>query len=268
MKTDKFLLLGTDTKMTECKRCLNKLGYSAHCEENEEFLNKMIEFDNIILPLPTVKNGIVIGTDAGFECIVNSLDKRQNLFYGNVENVVTDKSVYSYYYNESFYKKNSRLTAQGTLKIILDNVCKDLTDLKVCLLGYGCCGKAICRMLFNLSVNVNVFTRSESSKKSAEELGLCVADINEIDVSICDFDVIINTVPYNIITEKALKSLNRNNLYIEIASAPYGFDIERSDISGFRYILASALPGKYTPQSVGENIAHTVLEILKEVKLG
>ncbi len=268
MKTDKFLLLGKDAKMSECKRYLNGLGYSAYCVENEDFLNIINEYNNIILPLPTVKNGVVPGTNVDFEYIINSLDKQQNLFYGNVENVATDKSAFSYYYNESFLEKNSRLTAQGTLKIILDNVCKDLTALKVCVLGYGYCGKAISKMLFNLDVRVKVFTRSESSKSSAIEFGLFVADINEIELSLHIFDVIINTVPYNIITDKAIKSLGRDNLYIEIASSPYGLDIARSDISEFKYILASALPGKYTPISVGENIAETVLEILKEVKLG
>ena len=59
-------------------------------------------------------------------------------------------------------------------------------------------------------------------------------------------------------TDKAIKTLDTDNLYIEIASEPYGFDIKKTDTSQFKYILASALPGKYAPISVGQNIAKTV----------
>ena len=90
--------------------------------------------------------------------------------------------------------------------------------------------------------------------------------MQEINSEICNYDIIINTVPYNIISNEAVKSLNFSNLYIEVASKPYGFDYSLIDISGFKYINAYSLPGRYTPESAGQNIARTVIRMIEEAE--
>ena len=81
-----------------------------------------------------------------------------------------------------------------------------------------------------------------------------------------DFDIIVNTVPYNILDRGTMERLTSKNLYVEIASKPYGFNINETDKYNFRYILAESLPGRFTPTSAGANIADTVIELIKEGK--
>ncbi|HCT17325.1 MAG TPA: hypothetical protein DIW36_08120 [Ruminococcaceae bacterium] len=63
-----------------------------------------------------------------------------------------------------------------------------------------------------------------------------------------------------------MERLTSKNLYVEIASKPYGFNINETDKYNFRYILAESLPGRFTPTSAGANIADTVIELIKEGK--
>ena len=63
-----------------------------------------------------------------------------------------------------------------------------------------------------------------------------------------------------------MEKLTKQNLYVEIASKPYGFNINEIDKYNFRYVLAESLPGRFTAESAGAYIADTVTEILKEGK--
>lgn len=269
MKADNFLIAGSDKKMIECKNRLKNLGYEAVCFEGEAFWENFDCYNNIILPLPSISNGTVAGTGGkSLNYLKSLLRAEQRVFYSNIENITSNDFGYSYYYDESFLVKNSRLTAQGVLKIILENTEKDMFLLKAAVIGYGRCGKAICKMLNNNGFDVTSFSRNSKSKAFAENDGCNIKDISQIDLLISSFDIIINTVPHNIISEKGIETLSTDNLYIEVASKPYGFDISKSDIFNFKYVLGSSLPGKYTPVSAGVNIADTVIEILKEGKYG
>lgn len=268
MKADNFLIAGSDKKMIECKNRLKHLGYEAVSFEGEAFWENLDCYNNIILPLPSISNGTVAGTGKTLNYLKSLLKSDQRVFYGNIENIISNDFGCSYYYDESFLVKNSRLTAQGVIKIILENTERDLFLLNAAVIGYGRCGKAVCRTLMNNGLDVTSFSRSSKSKAFAENDGCKIKDISEIDLLISSFDIIINTVPHNIISERGIETLSQDNLYIEVASKPYGFDISKSDIFNFKYVLGSSLPGKYTPVSAGVNIADTVIEILKEGKYG
>ncbi len=264
----KFLIAGNDKKMSECQKRLSFLGCEAECKTGEDFFKALPMYEYIILPLPSVANGTVAYTGKTVDELKATIDENQRVFFGNIHPNSFGKKGYSYYYDEAFLIKNSRLTAQGVLKTILENTQRDLTSLKVAVFGFGRCGKAICRLLKSCDLNVTVFLRKRDAAVLAESYGYTVSHISEIDKKISDYDIIVNTVPFNIIGENSLKKLTQDNLYIEVASKPYGFDISRADVYNFKYVLAESLPGRFTPVSAGENIADTVMEILKEGRYG
>lgn len=265
MQGEKFLLIGNDKKMQACANRLIQRGYFATCCEKEEIGNILPFYPNIILPLPTLANGIISGTGLSSEGFAELLGKTQRVFYGNLSYNPFGERALSYY-NESFLVKNSRLTAQGTLRIILENTDRDIYSMKAAVLGYGRCGKAICKVLQSNGADVVSVSRSHYSTTVAENEKLSTMRFEEFFGNIQNFDVIVNTVPYNIIGKAAAERLTKKNLYIEIASKPYGFNINETDKYNFRYILAESLPGRFTPASAGENIADTVIEMIKEGK--
>lgn len=259
MQAEKFLIVGNDKKMQACRNRLTSLDFDASCCDGKDFEEKLPLFSYIILPLPTLANGFISGTEMTVDKLCKMLSNNQLVFYGNLGSNPFGKNGRCYY-NENFLLKNSRLTAQGTLRLILENTDKDLRDLNAAVLGYGRCGKAICKALSTNGMGTTVVTRKPSETVLAENKNTVVISINKFVEKIADFDIIINTVPHNILDKETMKKLSKRNLYIEIASKPYGFNINEIDKYIFRYILAEGLPGRFTPTSAGANIADTVIK--------
>lgn len=258
----KILVFGNDEKMQSCKSRLNELGFTAESASSE--IEKIISgYSEIILPLPAVSDGYINGTDITLDRFIRLLKKEHTVLCSNISAEEFPCKVISYY-NESFIKKNSHLTAQGTLKIILDIIKTDLSLMRAAVIGYGNCGREICRILKNCGAEVTAYIRSEKSACEAQKNGIKIENINKLN-NLSQFDIIINTVPVNIIGDRVLESLTEKNLYIEIASAPYGFNIKNAEKYRFTFVLASSLPGKFTPVGAGINIADTAVDILKEV---
>lgn len=268
MKTEKFLIAGNDIKMTECKKHLESLGYDAINCIDDVFWLQLNNYKNIILSLPTEINGVIVGTGEDINFLLKKVEQNQRIFYGNLKDNPFENNGYCYYLDKNFLEYNSKLTAQGVLKLIFDNIQSDITDLKIALVGYGKCGEAIGRLLIANDTDVTVFSRSLLSRINCEKQGCSWKNINEINSNFTDYDVIINTVPANIISSKAINSLTARNLYIEVASQPYGFDISEADLKGFKYINGYSLPGRFTPVSAGKNIAQTVMRMIKEGEYG
>lgn len=261
MQVEKFLIIGNDKKQQACRNRLNERGFVAACCDGEAVFDEMRHYSSIILPIPTLANGCISGTRLTLSELEQELSREQRVFYGNLDySPFGEKSVS--YYNESFLVKNSRLTAQGVLRLMLENTDKDLSTLKAAVLGYGRCGKAICKSLRANGVSTFSVSRKAYSAVLAENDGLEAMQYNEFYEKISGFDVIVNTVPYNILGRESMERLTKRNIYIEIASKPYGFNINETDKYNFRYILAESLPGRFTPTSAGINIADTVLEML------
>ena len=266
MKAESFLIYGSDKKMTACYERIKSYGYGADILINYENAD-ISRYNYIILPVPTIANSKINGTGISFNEFIDMLNDNQRIFCGNLD-VSKYKNFYSYYYNEGFLIKNSRLTAQGVLKLISQNTDKDFKCLKVLVIGYGRCGRAICKLLKNCEMSVTSASRRIQTRIQAEDDGLTVRYLNDLSAVIDSFDVIINTVPVNIIAEDCISKLSQKNIYIEIASKPYGFDISRYDVFNFKYLLGESLSGRFTPVSAGYYIADTVLDILKEEVYG
>lgn len=265
MNDEKILIIGKDEKMSACRGRLSDVGFHAVCAESEAIKNgEMKNYKNIVLPLPTLNGEFISGTDISFKAFCSCLSDDSRVFCGNIPADRFPCRAYSYCTDEHFMIKNARLTAQGTLRLILDNVKTDICNMTAAVTGYGYCGKEICRLLKNCGFDVTSFSRRRETLAEAVNDGMRTADIKEINSRINEFDITVNTVPFNIITADSLKTLTEKNIYIEIASAPYGIDRAQADKYDFRYISAGGLPGKFTPVSAGVNIAETILNKLKE----
>ncbi len=265
MNIESFMIYGSDKKMISCYEKIRSYGYKADILNTETNID-ISSYDYIILPIPTIANSKINGTHISLDEFVNLVTDNQMVFCGNLD-PSAHNNFYSYY-NENFLIKNSRLTAQGVLKLISMNVEEDFNGLKVVVVGYGRCGKAVCKLLKGCGMNVTSVSRRNVTRVLAQDDGLKTGNIDYLNDTIENFDIIVNTVPVNIINKESIAKLSQKNIYIEIASKPYGFDISEYDVYNFKYILGESLPGRFTPVSAGYNIADTVLDILKEAEYG
>lgn len=265
MSDEKILIIGKNEKMTACRNRLSDAGLCAVCADSEAVKNGIIKnYKNIVLPLPTMSGEHISETDITLNDFCGLLSDDCTVFCGNISEKIFPCRAYSYYTDEQFIIKNARLTAQGTLRLILDNVKTDICKMTAAVTGYGYCGKEICRLLKACGFDVTSFSRRSETLAEAEKDGMSTADIKDINRRISEFDITVNTVPFNIISADSLKTLTEKNIYIEIASAPCGVDRAQAEKYDFRYISAGGLPGRFTPVSAGINIAETILTELKE----
>ena len=157
------------------------------------------------------------------------------------------------------------MLAMQALEVTLDGA-------RAAVLGHGRIGRALRERLQAWGCAVSV-----AARKPADLVGISLAHATPIPLTpdgirtLADgSDVIFNTVPARILSEKLLASIPQDTLMIELASAPGGWSPECAAALGKRVLYAPGLPAKYAPRSAGMLIADAIYPKLcgKEVREG
>ncbi|MBO4422886.1 MAG: hypothetical protein J5879_05570 [Clostridia bacterium] len=98
----------------------------------------------------------------------------------------------------------------------------------------------------------------------AETDGHGAVPMKDICRAVKNRTLIINTVPAPVADNNVLSFVDPDTLIIDLASMPGGVDFEAAKRRGIKALHALSLPGKTAPLTAGENIADTVLQILKK----
>ena len=75
------------------------------------------------------------------------------------------------------------------------------------------------------------------------------------------FDIIINTIPFQILDEERLNLVNKDVVLIDLASNPGGVDRKVAKEKGIKVIWALSLPGKVAPTTSAEFIKETIYNV-------
>ncbi len=251
---------------------LNKNGFECvFYTPNLPMGNVERQFDAVIFPLPSVKfsrinceyevkseNIFPLVKKGGFAFAAMADEK----LLGEIENA--ELSFFDYYEREELIILNAALTAQGVLELVLINSDVCLNELKILVTGYGKTGEAIADAMKKNGVSVTVAARRVRDRARAKMKNMNAVNFDEIKDVASNFDFVINTVPEQVIGKNLLSKFNNKCIFLEIASKPYGIDIPSAEMQSKKVIIASSLPGKYTPRSAGVFIAQTILNIVKE----
>lgn len=192
-------------------------------------------YDIIILPMKGINDSI-------------SLDNLKNtkdtcIIYTGINNLGNlNREVISFLDDLDIKNENDNITVEGIIDYI-----KDIKHDKICLLGYGNIGKKLYQKLNNNINSIGVI-----DKKDKELLGSMAFYTNDsiMKEKLINCDLIINTVPHNIITLS--NSSNLDTPILDIASIPYAVSKEVIDKNNLNYYLYSGIPGKYDPVRSGK----------------
>lgn len=212
--------------------------------------------DNINLNAPYADEKI------SFTYLGGILSPGQFLIGGNVPDIFPCHTI-DVLKRDDFAILNAVPTAEGVLEIAMHETEKTIAGSHVLVTGFGRTGKIICRLFANMGARVTAAARKSADMAKAEAYGYNVAHIS----SLCfadKADIVVNTVPFPIITENVINKLSPDTLLIEVASKPGGFDRTAADKKGLRIIDAPSLPGKVAPITAGEIIGRTALTIFNE----
>jgi len=284
---DKISIIGGDLRIVKLAEMLIKENVEVYtyalentdiqdeykCKTLEEAINKT---EIIFGPIPFSSNENAINTPFGSE----------KIFVSDFINIISGKTLIAGGINQEIYdaclKKNIKVidilnieelavlnaisTAEGAIKIAIEETAKTIHRSNVLIMGFGRIGKILANMLKALGANVACEARKNSDLAWIKAYGYEPIHLKNLKEELSKFDIIINTIPFVILDKEMLDYLKDDALVIDLASNPGGVDKEAVKEKKIKYILAFSLPGKVAPITSAEYIKDTLYNISEDLK--
>ena len=229
------LILGSDNRYQVVMEHLRKKHQVEWIKYPYGSLDNIEKYDMIILPMSGLKT---INIDK------KTIDKIKDdciIYTGIIPQELKDKKVISFMEDSEIQLENNKITVEG----IMDNI-QDKPKETICILGYGHIGKMLYKKLkqdYEVILGVN-------KVPSNNEFFFFTSNPKHLKHNLTHSDLIINTVPKNIIPEDVAPLIK--GYILDIASYPYGINQELVEKYHMNYYLYSQIPAKYDPERAGK----------------
>lgn len=244
-----------------------------YCENLEQAINKS---EIILGPIPFSSNGKTINTPFGnnkiaVEEFLNNISGKI-LIAGGIKQDIYDIAsennikVIDILKREELAVLNAVSTAEGTIKIAIEEAPRNLHRSNVLVLGFGRIGKILSNMLKGLGANVACEARKNSDLAWIKAYGYEPIPLSDLKENLNKYDIIINTIPYIILDKDNLENVREDAVVIDLASHPGGVDKDAIKEKQIKFIWALSLAGKVSPVTSAEFIKETLYNIFTEIK--
>lgn len=250
------------------KNNIDLVGYNTVDIIGNKINNNSIEFskyDIIILPMNGIKENMKINSlDGEIEIVNNELKKISSkcmIFTGLITNpilAINSKNIISFLDDKEIKDFINDITVEGILEKI-----KDKSNNKICILGYGNIGQRLYKKLNQEEIDIVVGEIDETKLKSGLKI-FDTKDISEFTKQTMDSDIIINTVPSNILSENIAKNISEKTYILDVASYPHGIDKCLLDKYTLNYDLYLGIPGKYKPEETADILIKKIKDMIGE----
>lgn len=160
---------------------------------------------------------------------------------------------------------NTIATAEGAIQITMENTQKTIHGSNILIMGFGRVGKVLAKMLDGIGAKVSCEARKNSDIAWIKAYGYNPIHLSELESELGNYDIIINTIPFQILDENRLKYIKKDCTIVDLSSNPGGVDRRAARSLGIKLIWALSLPGKVAPMTSAEFIKETLYHILKEL---
>jgi dipicolinate synthase subunit A len=167
---------------------------------------------------------------------------------------------------EELLIKNAIPTAEGAIKIAIEETDITLHGNRMMVIGYGRIGKVLSAMLRGLGAKVTAVVNNSEAAATAESSGHKALYYEDMESKLKQSDVIFNTVPEILLNKNNMRHIRKNTLIIDLASPPYGVEVNDSRDFGLKVLYTNSLPGKIAPVTTASYILGTVNSILSELE--
>lgn len=274
-----LVLLGGDLRQRYLNTFLKDKGFSTYCfglypGDSLQAVQKILRSNTVaaVLPLPVTRDGAHLQMPLTNETlslaqVVSDIQPGSFVAGGIVPKAFAEslrqKGVtVSDYYDEDFILKNAELTAQGVLLELHKYITAPLEKLHIAVTGYGRVAKAVARALRTQNCTPVIAARKEEARDEAKAAGFPAVSIAELCKNAGDYDVLLNTVPAQILGADALQKTKPGVLLLDVASAPFGVDFAAAEQLQRTAVKALSLPGKYLPQAAAQIVGEKLLSLL------
>lgn len=278
-------VIGGDLRQAKLAELLQNDGHTVHTYalerapeaawEGEPGLAGVELADCVVLPLPVTGDGVMLnaplsGADHPLAGILDALRPSQIVCAGRVEARIQAMAqerglvLVDYFAREELAVANAVPTVEGAIQIALEELPITVHSARALVIGYGRLGKLLAHRLSALGAKVSVAARKWEDLAWAEAYGYGVEQTDRLEGWLCPYDLIVNTVPHQVLGEERLGELKQGCLVIDLASKPGGVDLQAARQLGVKVIWALSLPGKVAPVTAGKAILNTIYNILRE----
>lgn len=261
-----FLFLGNDNRSKIAAKILKEKYKYIKTTVLEETSELTYEYDVYVLPIPLSLNNITLNNSKVDLAVSELSEKLSNkaLIISGGTNVIQSINVAQ---RDDFAYKNAIPTAEGAISIAINATDISLSDSKILITGFGKVSKILAKKLEGLCEDISIAVRKQSDLALINTLGFKGIPIEKLAKSINQYNIIFNSVPYQIFTKELLEKADKNSIFIELASSQLGFDTDAITELEINYINAPGLPNKVAPVSAAQILAETIYNILEEQKL-
>jgi len=159
---------------------------------------------------------------------------------------------------------NAIPAAEGAVDLIINAIPSTIHNSRILILGFGRIGKVLSKILHGFGAEVWVAARKYSDLSWIEVNGYKAVHIKDLESYVTDMDVIVNTIPFKMLTADILNKIHLDCYLLDLASKPGGIDFGHAEKLGFKVDWALSLPGKIAPLTAAEIIKKTIDNVFQE----
>lgn len=260
----KITLVGGDNRLVFLKKKLENEGFFVDSLGLFEGDNAKVETSDIVIfPIPTTKDKKTVfcpltNREIELSEIAKRIDSKTLILSCNY--IFPNKNNIDFGSLDSYALLNAVPTAEGAIKLAIENTDFTLWKAKILVIGFGRVGKILADRLKAMGADVTVSARKQKDFAQISALGFDYIDTNSLNRVNLDFDVIFNTVDVKVISDEKLKE-TKCDLMIDLSTFG-GFGLSAAEENGIKAIKAPALPLKTAPKTASEILFKTVMQII------
>lgn len=279
---NRFAVIGGDLRQAYLAQSIAQDGYFVYAAALDDYSFSTVvrktdlqsavnQCTHIVLPLPVTRDGLTIFAPYAAkplpmdETLAEKL-KGKPIYCGQAQKLPhgglwDELDIHDYFEREDLAVRNAIPTAEGALQIAMQELPFTINGSDCLVAGYGRIGKVLSRMLKDLGARVTVSARRPEHLAWIESDGMRPVRTELIRDS-GQYDIIFNTIPHTVFDARTLAMTAPSALFIELASPPYGVDLDAAERLNIPVILAQSLPGKVAPQTAGIMIKQAIYSML------
>ena len=281
-------VVGGDLRQAKLAQLLAEDGHTVHTyalgepQEHtqgltaEPTLRQAVLADCVILPLTISDgNGLLNAplslSEHPLSPILDCLSPGQFLCGGRVDPAVRTLAeergliIHDYFAREELAVANAVPTAEGAVQLAMEHLPITIHGAKVLVIGFGRVGRLTAQRFQALGAKVSVAARKYDQLAWAQAMGFGEEHLAHLKGWLCGYDLIVNTVPSQVLGRGELEDIKPDCLILDLASKPGGVDLAAAGELGLTVVWALSLPGKVAPVTAGAAIKSTIYNMLREI---
>ena len=167
--------------------------------------------------------------------------------------------------DERLLLENAWLTAEGAISSAMRAGRASIRDCQCLVIGWGRIGRALTEMLVGLNARVTVASRSPKGRSNAIERGAESVSTCDLAAALPGKQIVFSTPPARVLGAEELRRAEPDAMILDLASPPYGVDLDAAWALGLRAWREPGLPGRYCPFSAARALMRAILRAEAEI---